>query len=373
MQFRRCVYLRNLEMLTVLNVAYPLVPVSPDTAGGAEQVVSLLDAGLGLRGHRSLVLAANGSSVQGDLIATPDWGGPIDAAVRTWAAQEHARALTRVLESRRVDIVHLHGLDFADYLPAEPIPCVITLHLPPGWYSERIFQLKRPNTVLVCVSSNQRSQMPPATLPVKTIPDAIDKQRFGGFFRKRDYAAVIGRVCPEKSFHFAIDAAQSARIPLMMAGEVFGYEAHRRYFAEQIEPRLGPGVRFLGPAGLRRKRRLMAAARCILIPSTAPETSSLVAMEAMASGTPVIAFRSGALPEIVEDGKTGFLVDDAAAMAEAIRRADDLDPEECRRAARIRFSAERMVDEYIELYRELSHAASQPARSECLTGALSQP
>jgi hypothetical protein len=103
-----------------------------------------------------------------------------------------------------------------------------------------------------------------------------------------------------------------------------------------------------------RKRRLLAAARCLVVPSLVAETSSLVAMEALASGTPVIAFRSGALPEIVEDGRTGFLVDGVAEMADAMRRASEIDPEACRRAARERFTAERMCGEYLALYERLA-------------------
>ncbi|HEU0052459.1 MAG TPA: glycosyltransferase, partial [Longimicrobium sp.] len=111
---------------------------------------------------------------------------------------------------------------------------------------------------------------------------------------------------------------------------------------------------FAGAMDFRRKRRALSAARCLLVPSLVEETSSLVAMEALACGTPVIAYPKGALPSIVEHGRTGFLVNDVGEMAEAIRAADGIDPEECRRAARECFSAERMVELYFETYRLLA-------------------
>jgi glycosyltransferase involved in cell wall biosynthesis len=139
---------------------------------------------------------------------------------------------------------------------------------------------------------------------------------------------------------------------------VFGYAAHRDYFDAEIRPRLDRRRRFLGPLGFRAKRRLLAAARCLAVPSLAPETSSLVAMEALACGTPVVAFPSGALAEIVEPGRTGFLVSDEREMAAAMLEAGRLDPAACREAALERFSVERMTSRYLERYRALSASRS---------------
>jgi glycosyltransferase involved in cell wall biosynthesis len=165
----------------------------------------------------------------------------------------------------------------------------------------------------------------------------------------------LGRICPEKGFHLALDAAIEAGTPLLLAGEIFRYQAHERYFWEEIQPRLnGSTRRFLGPVGVARKRRLLAGARCLLVPSLVPETSSLVSMEALACGTPVVAFPSGALAEIVDHGRTGFLVKDFREMAEAIRAVGTIDPEECRRAARERFSSKRMLERYLEMYRQFA-------------------
>ena len=190
------------------------------------------------------------------------------------------------------------------------------------------------------------------------IENGVAVDRLPARHARRNFALCLGRICPEKGFEHALDAARLADIPLLIGGEVFPYQAHRRYFECLIQPRLGPRARFLGPVGWARKRRLLNAARCLLAPSLAAETSSLVAMEAIACGTPVIAFPAGALADIVEPGVTGYVVEDAAEMAAAIGEADSLDRDRCRAEARRRFPLERMVASYFALYRRL---AAEPA------------
>jgi glycosyltransferase involved in cell wall biosynthesis len=169
---------------------------------------------------------------------------------------------------------------------------------------------------------------------------------------------LLSRICPEKNLHEGLDAARLARVPVLLAGEASQYEAHVRYLNQEIKPRLGHGARLLGPVSGTRKRRLLAAARCLLLPTVAPETSSLTAMEALAAGTPVIAYRSGAIPEIIEDGRTGFLVNNATEMAEAIQHAGEISPAVCCAAAASRFSLQRMIDSYRALYTRIMAEAT---------------
>jgi glycosyltransferase involved in cell wall biosynthesis len=168
----------------------------------------------------------------------------------------------------------------------------------------------------------------------------------------------LGRICPEKGFHLALDAARKAKIPLKLAGALFPYQLHRKYFEQEIRPRLDYQREFLGPADFTTKCNLLASAKCLVVSSVVAETSSLVAMEALACGTPVVAFRVGALPDVVEDGKTGFIVSNVQEMAAAMRRVDSIDPEVCRKTARLRFSSNRMTAEYLQLYKRLASISS---------------
>jgi glycosyltransferase involved in cell wall biosynthesis len=306
--------------LTILNVAYPLVPVGPDTAGGAEQVLTALDRGIANAGHRSLVLAAEGSITHGTLIPSPVWKCQINDEARAWAAREHAGLISKILNNLQVDVIHFHGLDFFDYWPRHATPCVATLHLPPDWYPHVVFECKRKHTCLTCVSANQRRRCPASAMPIHTVSQGIDVDAFSesppfSEASQGNYALALGRICPEKGFHFAIDAATKAGVPLLIGGQIYGYSAHEIYFEQQIKPRLTNRVRFLGPVGFRQKQRLLSAARCLLVPSTDSE------------------------------------------MANAIRRIERLSREDCRKSAQARFSLDRMMEDYFRIYSDISRAS----------------
>ncbi|MFT8243784.1 glycosyltransferase [Roseomonas sp. BN140053] len=345
-----------MSALRVLSVAYPLAPVGADFVGGAEQVLATLDAALVAAGHRSIVVAQEGSRVAGELRAIPRPAGALDAAARAAAQAAASRAVAAVLRAEPVDVVHLHGIDFDRTLPPPGPPALVTLHLPPDWYPAEALHPARPNTWLVGVSASQhRGLEGRAAGLLPPVPNGVAVEALGGArHARRGFALNLGRVCPEKGQHLALQAAQAAEVPLLLGGEVYPYPEHEAYFAREVVPLLDGARRFLGPLGFVRKRRLLGAARCLLVCSLVAETSSLVAMEAAACGTPVVAFPNGALPEVVEHGRTGFLVRDAAEMADAIARVGEIDPQECRRVARERFSRERMAAAYLDIYRRLA-------------------
>jgi len=345
--------------LSVLSIAYPLAPIGPDAAGGSEQILTQLDRRLVSDGHNSVVIACQGSRAEGRLIEIPLDSAELGDEVRAAAQRRYRAAIRHAMARWDFDVIHMHSLDFHRYLPPEGPPVLVTLHLPPDWYPEQVFRPERPRTWLQCVSASQLRNCPPSPALLPPIENGVPVEHLSTHVRKRDFAFALGRVCPEKGFHLALDAAELAGFPLIVAGEIFRYRAHADYFEQELRPRLDGRLRhFIGPVGFTRKRRLLAAARCLLVPSLVPETSSLVAMEALACGTPVVAYPSGALPDIVEHGRTGFLVESPREMARAIHDAAGLDPAVCRAAARERFSADRMIRQYLSLYERLARSGA---------------
>jgi glycosyltransferase involved in cell wall biosynthesis len=338
--------------LTVVSLAYPIVPIGPDTVGGTEQVVASIDEALVRRGHRSIVVGAEGSRVAGTLVSTPTTRKPLDECGWEEAYAEHREALHHVLQNEDVDVVHMHGIDFHAYLPDGGPAALATLHLPPFNYPSNITSAHRP-LFLNCVSGFSRRQYP-AQSPMVTIPNGVALDRFRPGSKKEDFVVGLGRIVEEKGFHLAIDAAKKAGLPLVLGGSVPPFPEHQRYFEQEIRPRLDAERRFLGPIPLRDRIDLLARARCAIVPSLFDEPFSLVTAEALASGTPVVACPIGALTENVEHGRTGLFARDAVEMAEAMREITRIDPRECRRVACERFSSERMASSYLELYEMLA-------------------
>lgn len=342
--------------LTVLSIASPFAPLGGDAVGGAEQVVAALDHALVAAGHTSLVVACEGSTVAGTLLPLPAATGPVDEAARAAIHAAVHRTMRHVLERHPVDLVHLHGVDFDSCLPPTGVPALVTLHLPLGWYPARALRPTRPDTHLHGVSRAQMRQAPAGASFLPPIENGVALGRPANRGAKRRFATSLGRICPEKGFHHALDAAHAANFEFLLAGRVFPYAEHERHFREEIRPRLDARRRFLGLIGFGRKRWILGSARCLLAPNLVAETSSLVAMEALAAGTPVVAFPSGALADIVDPGVTGFLVRDSREMADAIADCDRIDPEACRAQAAARHSLDAMTGRYFDLYRRLARA-----------------
>jgi glycosyltransferase involved in cell wall biosynthesis len=348
--------------LRLLSVAYPFAPVSGDASGGSEQVLAHLDQALVEAGSQSLVIAPEGSKVTGELIALRAIAGPLDDMAMAQGRAICREVVLRSLAQHSVDLVHFHGLDFHHYLPPPGLPILTTLHLPIGWYPEAALWPSRPDSWFNCVSATQHSAVAANPHMLAPIGNGVDVERLAVERNPQGFALVLTRICPEKGIHLAIEAAAKAKVAIVIAGEIFPYAAHQAYFDREIAPRLGADCRFVGPVDFARKRQLLAEAECLLIPSLVEETSSLVAREAAATGTPVIAFARGALPETVEHEVTGFLVDTLEAMAAAIPLAGQIRPAACRDKARRCFSHKAMAEAYFGYWQILADGATARRR-----------
>jgi glycosyltransferase involved in cell wall biosynthesis len=340
--------------LRVISVAFPFAEVSSDPVGGAEQVLTHIDRALVAAGHRSTVIAPAGSRVCGRLIPIDAHRATLREAARRRTQQSVRKILAHLCTTETLDLVHLHGADFYEYPPPARVPTLITLHMPLESYPAGALYAQWPQMWFNPVSAIQARAAWPGLVLLPPIENGVPLEAFATKRGRGRFALALGRVCPEKGFHHAIAATVLARVPLLLAGAIFPWPEHQSYFEQQIAPQLDASHRWIGAIFGERKRRLLRAARCVLIPSQVAETSSLVAMESLAAGTPVVAFRVGALPGIVEHGVTGYIVDDVHDMAEAIRMVDRLDREACRRSARQRFDVARTAQAYLDLYRRIA-------------------
>lgn len=345
-------------VLDVLSVAYPFAPVHPDAVGGAEQVLSALDAALVAAGHRSTVLAAAQSRVTGRLVAVDVGDGAFTQERIAGARARFSRALRSILAHHDFDLVHFHGCDCGEYLSGASLPGaapqLVTLHVPSDWYQPGL-----PGGLaglsLVCVSDWQRAQLPRQTAVRARIENGVDLERWRPSAEPAgDYVLGLGRISPEKGFDRALRAAHAAGVPLVLAGQVYPYPEHQRHFAQEIEPLLDGRRRFVGPVAGAVKRRLLSRARCLVVASRVSETSSLVAMEALACGTPVVVASPGAPASLIEPGVTGLVAQDESGLALAFQQVLELDRRRCRSSAERRFDLRRMTQSYLELYRELA-------------------
>ena len=209
----------------------------------------------------------------------------------------------------------------------------------------------------MAISQAQLDDVPPEMGGGRVVHNPIDTAEWPFTEDKQDYVLWMGRMSPDKGPHRAIAAARVAGVPLVLAGPV--QPGQEKFFAEEVEPHLGrDGIDYVGEADGDRKRELYRHAGALLMPIRWPEPFGLVMVEALACGTPVIAFREGAAPEVVQDGETGFVVADEDAMAASIARVGEIDPAACRESCEQRFGVPAVVAAYEEVYR---HAVGRAA------------
>ncbi len=346
--------------LRVLLVAYPLLPVSENSAGGAEQVLWALERELHARGHQTCVAAAEGSRISGDLFATGKPATGLDQFQAREAEQSsRLSAWLNSSEPPQLDLVHDQSGSFWKQAGAIQLPMLATLHLPRDFYPAQNFQNISANVFFNCVSKAQFNTFAELTNQLGFVRNGIALDRFpvnDGPIAKREYALWLGRICEEKGTHVALDIAHEAGQEIIIAGQVYPFLYHQKYFAREIIPRLkraGKKAQFINSPSFGEKVELLRNARVLLLTSVVEETSSIVAMEAAACGTPVLAFRRGAFPEVIEEGVNGKLFGSPAEMLAGSREVEAFDPQRCRSFAEEHFSVQRMADHYETLYSKL--------------------
>jgi glycosyltransferase involved in cell wall biosynthesis len=335
------------ERLRIAQVAPLAESVPPRQYGGTERVVAYLSEALVAAGHDVTLFASSDSAARVQLHACCPQAlrglrGVCDPQL--WTALQFQAVLDRADD---FDVIHFHTGYMHFLLGAELPPHLTTLHgrldLDPAQFYARY-----PDAALVSISGAQRRPWPQAAW-LRTIHHGLPRNLLHAGGGDGGYLAFIGRLSPEKRVDRAIEIARRAGLPLKIAAKID--EADAAYVAQSVRPLLDEaGVEFLGEADEWQKQELLANAVALLFPIDWPEPFGLVMIEALACGTPVIAYPQGSVPEIIEHGRTGFLVDSVDAAVDAVRHIHDISRSECRRVFEQRFTAERMAADYVEAY-----------------------
>jgi len=332
-------------------IAPPWTPVPPPLYGGIELVVDELATGFVAAGHEVLLFTTGDSTCP----VPRRWALEHAEGTRIGHAAPELHHVIKAYEALSdVDLIHDHTL-IGPLLAAErglPQPVVTTIH---GELNQDLVDLYRTvgdRVAIVAVSEAQHRFVP--EVPVaRVIHHGIDAGAFpfgdGAGDGDGPYCLFLGRMSPDKGAHHAIEVVRKAGTRLLMAAKMRD-ASEVRYFTEMVEPQLGPDVVYLGEVPHERKLELLAEATALLFPIRWNEPFGLVMLESMACGTPVLAFREGAAPEVVDPGVTGFLCADEAEMVEALWKVPGLARADCRAAVEGYFSVERMVEEHLELY-----------------------
>jgi glycosyltransferase involved in cell wall biosynthesis len=327
----------------------PWVAVPPPAYGGTESIVDRIARGLVAAGHHVTLYATGDSTAP----------VPLAYSVATAAADrmgEGTVELRHVMEGYEAlagcDIVHDHTL----VGPAWALACgrsrvVTTCHGPFVGELRAIYRRYGARLPAVAISRDQAARAPEIAID-RVIHHGLDIEQFPVGRGDGGYLLFLGRMVPDKGVREAAVLARTAGRPLVIAAKM-REPSERAYFAEEVRPLLGDDIVFVGEAANGTKLNLLAGAAALLNPIRWPEPFGLVMTEALACGTPVLTSQVGAAPEIVDDGVTGFLCADDAALVQAIERVDELDRAACRAAVVERFSTERMVAAYIALYQDV--------------------
>jgi glycosyltransferase involved in cell wall biosynthesis len=346
--------------MRIAQVAPLYESVPPKYYGGTERVVSYLTEELVRQGHEVTLFASGDSVSKARLVAASPRSLRLDEHCVDQLAHQILMLEHVFQRATEFDIIHFH----VDYLHfplsrRQPIMHVTTLHgrldvpdLVPLYEEFR-------DMPVVSISNAQRQPLPWVNWQA-TVYHGIPADLYRFREQPGRYLAFMGRISPEKRVDRAIEIAKRVQIPLKIAAKVDPVD--KRYFKREIEPLLGdPLIKLVGEIGDGEKDNFLGNAYALLLPIDWPEPFGLVMIEAMACGTPVIAYRDGAVPEVMEQGHTGFIVDALEDAVEAVRRVPELSRKRCREVFEKRFTATRMAHDYVQVYERLINSSQADA------------
>jgi glycosyltransferase involved in cell wall biosynthesis len=344
--------------MRIAQVAPLFESVPPQLYGGTERVVSWLTEEMVRQDHEVTLFATGDSQTAARLVPACRRALWRDPACRD-PLPHHVRLVELVArEAHRFDMIHFH-LDYVHFPSVRRLPCatVTTVHgrlHPPD--EQPLFETFS-DVPLVSISDYQRKPIPGANWAA-TIYHGLPRDLHPFREGTGAYLAFLGRLSPEKGIVSAVEIARRTGLPLRVAARI--YPEERPYYEQVVDRmfRASPWVEFVGEVGGRAKDEFLGNARALLFPIDWDEPFGLVMIEAMACGTPVVAFRRGSVPEVMADGVTGFVVQDVDEAVRAVGQVGGLSRRDCRRVFERRFDVSRMTHNYLELYRKL--AADEP-------------
>jgi glycosyltransferase involved in cell wall biosynthesis len=351
--------------LRILAIADAKIPVPPKGYGGTERIVALLCEGLAARGDLVTLMAAKGSRDYGRLV-THTWAGRRTYQYRAWCKLRF-QALS-LWHARSADVVINFGrVDYLWSLLKTTTPLICQFQNPIDRSAIQFLASRRAAPLLlVSASDHQRAHLAETGL-WRTIYNAVDTDRFA-FAPRPDpgYLAFLGRLTPDKGVHVAIEVASRLGRPLRIAGNVPDEDGARQFFETRVRPNFGAGIEWVGPVDDDAKVPFLQNASALLMPIQWDEPFGLVVAEALACGTPVIATDRASMPELIRQGVTGFLCQSPDEMADAVGRLGAIDRRACREDCERRFSADRMVEDYMAAAEELVGARRPGSRASDL-------
>jgi glycosyltransferase involved in cell wall biosynthesis len=339
--------------LKIAQVSPLFESVPPQLYGGTERVVSYLTEELVRQGHEVTLFASGDSRTSARLVPTSERSLRLDTSCKDYLAHQMVQLARVFAEAQRFDLIHYH-IDYLHYpfSACQTTPHVTTLHgrldLPDLAPVYRAF----PDVPVVSISNAQRAPLPWINW-VGTIYHGLPLDLYRAHAQSAGYLAFLGRISPEKRVDRAIEIARRSGLRIKIAAKIDDND--RAYYEREIAPLFDdPLVDYVGEIGESEKNDFLGGAVALIFPVDWPEPFGLVMIEAMACGTPVITCRRGSIPEVIDEGVTGFIVDDVDAAVAAVSRLGELDRRRCRAVFEERFSVSRMARDYVALYEELA-------------------